>query len=1024
MIIGSLNVRGGGSLLKRRRISSIITRGKADIFVIQETKISSMEEVMAKSFWRKDYIEYSYSNSVGRSGGMITLWKGDSVTVLNSFSGEGYLGIKALWQGDVYYVINIYSSCEFQKKVFLRRTLLDLKGKFVDGEWTLCGDFNAIKNSRERIGRSMNENVNEMKAFGDFINNCNLVDVPYKGKRLSSYSGDGLSMSRLDRFLISDCTVNKWGIVGQSIGERDVSDHCPVWIVKDNVDWGPKPFKVNNEWFNFKSFLPFVEKTWKEAVVEGRSDFVLKEKFRILKGRLKWWNKEVFGRIDLEIEEEVSELNRWDSLLKEALDEERENIVKVRKEVCSRFWLNLRIKENMVTQKSRLTWLNGGDSNSRYFHKVMEERRRYNHIGPIISSSGLLESVSEVKDEVFSHFSSKFVESERSRPRLEAVSKLLAGRLKRVLDSIISPNQSAFVPGRQLLDGVLISNEVADYAPKEEKSCILFKVDFEKAYDKVNWDFLRFLLKEMGFGTIWMRWMELLIFQSKMSVLVNGSPTKEFVVEKGLRQGDPLSPFLFVLVAEGLTALVKKATSLGNYEGFLINGKCWVDILQFADDTLLIEEGNWKQIWAIKTVLKAFELVSGLGTNYRKSKLIGINISDNLMEAASSLLSCKVEGKVFSFLGILVGANPRRISTWNPLLDKIKKRLSSWKNRFLNFAGRITLIKSILCSLSIFTMSFYRMPARIVRIITKLQSDFLWGASENSRKIHFVGWKKLCLPFNKGGVGFKRMDDFSFALLNKWRWRILHGSDSFWLNILRATYGDILLKVSSGGDFISSGSSCSTWWKDISSLGKNVSKDAIAIIVPFWLETVSPLLFGIPNGCRGLEFSVLTGSAPSSFGSVYIHAQGAGMVLDSGPNTTDTTGFDSVEGLYRVLAGAILRDTGGNDVVKWEAEKDSMFSVKSCYLFYADSFIPHGPYEKHDGAYSLIWKTNTPFKTKVFGWRILINRLPTKELLLKRGISFTTSSSNCVFCGIALESLEHVFFKCSIVKLIWRKIAE
>ncbi|XP_058741846.1 uncharacterized protein LOC131614250 [Vicia villosa] len=370
MIIGSLNVRGGGSLLKRRRINSIINKGKADIFVIQETKVMLMEESIAKSFWRKDNIGYSFSNSVGRSGGLITLWKEDAVNVLHSFSGDGFLGIKAQWQGNFYYVCNIYSSCDLQRKISLWRVLLDLKNRYVDGDWIMCGDFNAIKNCRERKGRSQNVNVNEMKAFGDFIENCNLVDVPCKGKRFTWYSGDGLSMSRLDRFLISDSIINKWGVVGQSIGDRDVSNHCPVWIVKDNVDWGPKPFKVNNEWFQLKSFLPFVKKSWEEAVVEGRSDFVLKEKFRILKERLKWWNEEVFGRIDLEVEEEVANLNRWDSLLEEADDEGRDEIVRGRKETSSRFWLNLRIKENMILQKSRLAWLNGGDSNSGFFTKL------------------------------------------------------------------------------------------------------------------------------------------------------------------------------------------------------------------------------------------------------------------------------------------------------------------------------------------------------------------------------------------------------------------------------------------------------------------------------------------------------------------------------------------------------------------------------------------------------------------------------------------------------------------------------
>ncbi|XP_058742707.1 uncharacterized mitochondrial protein AtMg01250-like [Vicia villosa] len=128
-----------------------------------------------------------------------------------------------------------------------------------------------------------------------------------------------------------------------------------------------------------------------------------------------------------------------------------------------------------------------------------------------------------------------------------------------------------------------------------------------------------------------------------MSVLVNGSPSKEFVVGKGLRQGDPLSPFLFVLVTEGLARLVKKSICNGKYGGFAFNARCKMDILQFADDTLLVGEASWKQIWAIKAVLKAFELISGFGINYHKSKLIGINVNTHFVEAAAYVLSCKIE---------------------------------------------------------------------------------------------------------------------------------------------------------------------------------------------------------------------------------------------------------------------------------------------------------------------------------------------------------------------------------------------
>ncbi|XP_058727126.1 uncharacterized protein LOC131598556 [Vicia villosa] len=803
-------------------------------------------------------------------------------------------------------------------------------------------------------------------------------------------------MSRLDRFLVADSIINKWGVVGQRICSRDISDHCPIWLVKDNEDWGPKSFKINNEWFAFKSFIPFVEKSWKEIAIEGRSDFVLKEKFRILKERLRWWNREIFERIDLEVEEEVTEMNKRDSLLEVVDEGDLINIIKGRKEASSRFWLNLRIKENMLIQKSRLTWLNEGDSNSGFFHKAMKERRRHNHIGPITSSRGLLESVNEVKEEVFSHFACKFEETDRNRPSLEgipfrsismeersfleapfeeseikeaavvssflslipksssplslddyrpicligcmykALSKLLAGRLKGVLNSIISSNQSAFVPGRHLLAGVLIATEVVDYAHKEGRSCFLFKVDFGKAYDKVNWNFLRFLLKEMGFGETWMRWMELLVFQSRMSVLVNGSPTKEFTVERGLRQGDPLSPFLFVIVAEGLTALVKKAIAIGDYEGFNINGKCEVDVLQFADDTLLIGEGNWKQVWAIKTILKAFELVSGLGINYHKSKLIGINVTNNLLEAASSLLACKVEGKVFSFLGIRVGSNPRRISTWNPLLEKLKKRLLSWKNRFLNFGGRITLIKSILCSLSIFTMSFFRMPV-VIR------------------------------------------------------------------------YGDICLQITIGGDFVPNSSSQSIWWKDILSLGKEPSKDAIINNCKF-------------KGNFGITDSVAGSSAPLDVSSLFaipptLPDAAANSLLSGAVSAT-------ILQQLKVHTAAASCSQSGQDSVVWELGNDAGFSVKSCYNFYAGFWHPFGPNNLHDEALKLVWRMQVPFKTKAFGWRLLINKLPTKDLLKIRGMIFLDDSVKCAFCNSAHETLEHLFFKCYVVKLIWRDIAE
>ncbi|XP_058746296.1 uncharacterized protein LOC131619189 [Vicia villosa] len=145
--------------------------------------------------------------------------------------------------------------------------------------------------------------------------------------------------------------------------------------------------------------------------------FSLKEKFRLIKDSLRWWNKTVFGKYDLEMEEGVRELNEADES-----DVMGDEIQLVKTKASGRFWLNLKIKENMLIQKSRLKWLNDGDSNSKYFHRVMKERRRRNHISSIVTRSGIMEKVEDVKEEVRRHFNSKFKEDNFSRPILENAS--------------------------------------------------------------------------------------------------------------------------------------------------------------------------------------------------------------------------------------------------------------------------------------------------------------------------------------------------------------------------------------------------------------------------------------------------------------------------------------------------------------------------------------------------------------------------------------------------------------------------
>ncbi|XP_058762006.1 uncharacterized protein LOC131635401 [Vicia villosa] len=556
MIIGSFNIRGGGNLIKRKRIAQIVKNGKEDIFLIQESKLETVDVGIVNSLWPNEKVGLSFSGSSGASGGLITIWKEGVCEVLFSFRGEGFIGIKVIHKGLPFYIVNVYSPCTLQLKRKLWKDLLQCKSYFTDGEWCIAGDFNVVVCKRERRGSGSRSRTSEMKDFAEFILHSNLIDVQCKGKRYSWFSGGGLSMSRIDRFLLSDSLILEWGISGQRIDNRDVSDHCPIWLISDFSDWGPKPFRVNDCWFEDSSFLPFVEKVWRSIKVEGRSDFILKEKLRILKSSLRIWNEEQFGKFDLDIREGIQKINLADSLLSSCQEDSIKEVVIERSEATSEMWKKMYIKENLLRQKSR------------DFHK-------YGRLSKAIISS-FLTLIPKCDNPLG---------LDEFRPIClvgcvyKVISKLLASRLKRVLDPIVSVNQSAFVPGRLLLDGVLVANEVVDHAKKSKQKCLMFKVDFEKAYDSVSWIYLKSVMNRMGFGIRWMKWMDATVFSSWMSVLVNGSATRDFKVDRGLRQGDPLSPFLFVLAAEGLAGLVNKVLFAGEYCGYKMGRECVVDLL-------------------------------------------------------------------------------------------------------------------------------------------------------------------------------------------------------------------------------------------------------------------------------------------------------------------------------------------------------------------------------------------------------------------------------------------------------------
>ncbi|GAU22765.1 hypothetical protein TSUD_129770 [Trifolium subterraneum] len=222
---------------------------------------------------------------------------------------------EGMGEGEELHIVNIYSPCNISGKKQLWDNLLALKQNSGGGKWCVGGDFNVILHASERKGISTDSRQGERILFNRFVEEMELVDVPVLGKKFTWFSADGKSMSRIDRFFMSDGFAAKYDITGQSIRDRDISDHFPVWLIVSSNNWGPKPFRVINGWLDHPDFFPFVENTWKSFDVHGKKAFILKEKFKLLKGCLRKWNREVYGYLDLNIDKTVNDINDIESLL-------------------------------------------------------------------------------------------------------------------------------------------------------------------------------------------------------------------------------------------------------------------------------------------------------------------------------------------------------------------------------------------------------------------------------------------------------------------------------------------------------------------------------------------------------------------------------------------------------------------------------------------------------------------------------------------------------------------------------------
>ncbi|GAU37762.1 hypothetical protein TSUD_102790 [Trifolium subterraneum] len=686
MKIISWNVRGLGGIEKRKEVCRLVVDQNPFFLCLQESKLQTCDVFLCSTLWGNSPHDFSYHPSVGASGGLLSIWDSNEVEVWSTKSREHVLWChgRFIKSGEDFSVANVYAPCD-------------------DG-------------AKQGLWDSLSASIQMLGGRGY---------LPLSGRKFTWFKGDEVSMSRLDRFLLSEEWCLTWPNCKLDARMRGLSDHCPLILSANEEDWGPRPSRMLKCWKDIPGYYLFVREKWKSLQVDGWGGFVLKEKLKMIKAALKDWHSAHTQNLPSRIDSLKNHLSILDQKGEEETLTEVE-LVELHGVTADIHSLS-RLHASVCWQQSRSLWLKEGDANSKYFHSIMARRRRGNVISSIKVDGVTLEGVSPIRETVVSHFASHFKATLLDRPVVDnllfktlnplecsslikpfsveevkaavwdcdsykspgpdginfgfikdfwadlqgdvmrfisefhrngkltkglnstfialvpmvdnpqclndfrpislvgsiymILAKVLANRLRSVIGSVISESQTAFVKDRQIPDGILIANEVVDEARMSKKELMLFKVDFEKAYDSVDWGYLDAVMGRMYFPTLWRKWIRECVCTATSSILVNGSPTEEFPLERGLRQGDPLSPFLFLLAAEGLSVLMKTMVERNLFTGYSIGKREPISIshLQFADDTLLLGVKSWENVRALRAFLVLFESMSGLKVNFNKS---------------------------------------------------------------------------------------------------------------------------------------------------------------------------------------------------------------------------------------------------------------------------------------------------------------------------------------------------------------------------------------------------------------------
>ncbi|XP_042067142.1 uncharacterized protein LOC121810441 [Salvia splendens] len=584
------------------------------------------------------------------------------------------------------------------------------------------------------------------------------------------------------------------------------------------------------------------------------------------------------------------------------------------------------------------------------------------------------------------------------------ITKILASRLAPLLPLVIAPNQSGFIKGRLLSDNALLAQELINDLGKELSSRgrspnLALKLDMAKAYDRVQWPFLLKVLDTMGFSQTWVDMIRRCISSCWFSVLVNGGPAGFFQSSRGLRQEDPLSPSLFVLAADYLSRCLDRLIKGDREMVYRCRKKApIITHLSYADDIIIFSRAHREAVEKLVGCLDHYIVVSGQLVNNGKTHFFLANEHMEFADVVEEVGGFQRGAMPFTYLGVPIFRGARRADHLLPLRQRLMDKIHSWSHRHLAFGGRLALIKSTLAAIPLHILQVMSPLLGFLDELEQILARYFWGTVGEKRKLHWISWRQICLPFDEGGLGIRRFREVAVAFGFKLWWRLL-AQDSLWAKFMTQKYSILPCHLHTSPCW----SHDSPTWRRLrriwSYMHENIrwslGEGKISFWDDVWLGTSSIRNLCVPGNDPPQSQAVVSYWHEYAWDGDMLHSLSFrfGVPL----NVIDQIRATPIE-------------LGAKDVRRWSLTSHGEFSVTSAW----ESIRTRLPKRE---IFGLIWNQGLAPTMSVFIWRLLFGRLPVDEKLQRRGIEL---ASRCQCCRSPwVESLSHVFLSSQSAIYAW-----